>query len=421
MSAPPIDRAEAERLDVANPLRGLRAAFEIPEAEPIYLDGNSLGRLPKATLERLTGLIRDEWGRDVVRGWDAWIDLPGRTGDKIASAFLGAGPGEVVIGDSTTVNLYRLADAALQARRDRHVILASAGEFPTDRYVLQGLAEARGLELRLLEPDRVAGLQVADLVGSVGPETALVCLSLVDYRSGAWADMAAITAAVHEVGGLVLWDCSHAVGSVPIDLEGSGADLAVGCTYKYLNGGPGAPAFLYVRRELQDRLRQPIQGWFGQRDQFAMGHPYDPVPGIGRYLVGTPPVMAMTAVEASVDLLARTGIGALREKSVALTEYLIRLWRTSLEPLGVTLGSPVDPDRRGGHVGLRHPDAYRIDRALNERANVRCDFRAPDVIRLAPVAAYTRFVDVWDAMDRLRRLLESGESLEMPGELTRVT
>jgi kynureninase len=258
----------------------------------------------------------------------------------------------VVIGDSTTVNLYRLADAALGARPDRQVILASAGEFPTDRYVLQGLAEARGMELRLLEPDSVQGVRLADLDGALGPETALVCLSVVDYRSGAWVDMAAVTSAVHDAGGLVLWDCSHAVGSVPIDLEGAGADLAVGCTYKYLDGGPGAPAFLYVRREHQDRLRQPIQGWFGQRDQFAMGHPYDPVPGIGRYLAGTPPVIALTAVEASVDLLARTGISALRAKSVALTEYLIALWRAWLEPLGVALGSPPDPAQRGGHVAL---------------------------------------------------------------------
>jgi kynureninase len=417
----PSDHAEAKRLDARDPLRGLRAAFEIPEPEPIYLDGNSLGRLPNATLERVSGLIRDEWGRHGVRRWSDWIDLPAQVGDKIAAGFLGAGPGEVIIGDSTSVNLYRLADAALEARRGRRVIVASAGEFPTDRYVLQGLAEARGLELRLVEPDPVEGLRPADIAAAVGPATALVCLSLVDYRSGAWADMAAITAAVHEVDALMLWDCSHAVGSVPIDLEGSGADLAVGCTYKYLCGGPGAPAFLYVRREHQERLRNPIQGWFGQRDQFAMGHPYEPVPGIGRYLVGTPPVIALTAVEAAVDLLARTGIEALRAKSVALSGHLIELWRRWLEPLGVALGSPEDPARRGGHVALRHPEAYRIDRALIEQANVIPDFRPPDIIRLAPVAAYTRFIDVWEAMDRLRRIVESGAYLELPIERARVT
>ena len=327
----------------------------------------------------------------------------------------------MIIGDSTSVNLYRLADAALEARPGRRVIVASAAEFPTDRYVLQGLAEARGLELRLVELDPIEGPSRTALEGALGAETALVVLSLVDYRTGAWADMAAITAAVHEVGALMLWDCSHAVGSVPIDLEASGADLAVGCTYKYLCGGPGAPAFLYVRRQHQERLRNPIQGWFGQRDQFAMGHPYDPAPGIEHFLVGTPPVIALTAVEAAVDLLARTGIDALRAKSVALTEYLIALWQTWLEPLGVTLGSPEDPARRGGHVALRHPDAYRIDRALIERANVIPDFRPPDIIRLAPVAAYTRFIDVWEAMDRLRSIMESGAYLELPIERVRVT
>ena len=243
----------------------------------------------------------------------------------------------------------------------------------------------------------------------------------MDYRSGAWADLTAVTAAVHAAGALMLWDCSHAVGSVPIDLEGSGADLAVGCTYKYLNGGPGAPAFMYVRAEHQDRLRQPIQGWFGQRDQFAMGPRYDPVPGIGRFQSGTPPVIALVAVEAAVDLLARTGIVALRAKSVALTEYLIGLADAWLEPLGFSLGSPRDPAHRGGHVALRHPDAYRIDRALIERANVIPDFRAPDVVRLAPVAAYTRFVDVWEAMDRLRRLVAAGEHEAVSGERARVT
>jgi kynureninase len=416
-----IERAEAGRLDAADPLRGLRAAFEIAEPEPIYLDGNSLGRLPKRTLERLSAVVRDGWGSRVVGGWDDWMDLPRRVGDKIAAGFLGAQPGEVIVSDSTTVNLYKLAVAALDARPGRRVVLAAADEFPTDRYVLEGLAEARGLELRLLATDPVEGTGVTDLGAALGPDVALVCLSLVNYRSGALADLGAITALVHDAGAMMLWDVSHAVGAVPIDLAAAGAELAVGCTYKYLSGGPGAPAFIYVRRDLQDTLRQPIQGWFGQHDQFAMGDPYDPEPGITHFLTGTPSVLGLVAIEAAVDVLAAVGIDALRARSVALTEFVVALWRAWLEPLGFSLGSPVDPARRGGHVSLRHPDAWPIDRALIETAGVVTDFRAPDRIRIAPMAAYTRFTEVWDAMDRLRTLVERGDHLRATAEPRRVT
>jgi kynureninase len=407
-----IERIEAERRDAADPLRNLRAAFEIASPEPIYLDGNSLGRLPKRTLERLSTLIRDGWGGRVVGGWDEWIDLPQRVGDAIGADFLGAQPGEVVVSDSTTVNLYKLAVAALDARHDRHVVLAAADEFPTDRYVLEGLAAERGLELRLLATDPVEGTQVADLAAALGPNVALVCLSLVNYRSGALAEIGAITRLVHDAGAMMVWDLSHAVGAVPIDLAGAGAELAVGCTYKYLNGGPGAPAFLYVRRDLQEEHRQPIQGWFGQHDQFAMGPRYDPEPGITHFLAGTPSVLGVVAIQAGVEVLAEVGIAALRARSIELTEFVVQLWRAWLEPLGFSLGSPSDPARRGGHVALRHPAARQIDRALNETAGVVTDFRAPDRLRIAPMAAYTRFTEIWDAMDRLRTLVERGQYLE---------
>lgn len=416
-----IERAEAERNDAADPLSGLREAFEIAAPEPIYLDGNSLGRLPKRTLERLNALLRDGWGGRVVGGWEDWMDLPGRVGDAIAAHFLGARPGEVVVSDSTTVNLYKLAVAALDARPGRHVVLVAADEFPTDRYVLEGLAAARGLQLRLLATDPVEGTSLADLAAAVGSDVALVCLSLVNYRSGALADIGAITGLVHDAGAMMLWDLSHAVGAVPIDLASSGVEMAVGCTYKYLNGGPGAPAFLYVRRDLQEELRQPIQGWFGQHDQFAMGARYDPEPGITHFLAGTPSVLGLVAIEAGVEVLAEVGIHALRARSIALTEFVVGLWRAWLEPLGFTLGSPADPARRGGHVALRNPEARRIDRALIDTADVITDFRAPDRIRIAPMAAYTRFTEIWDAMDRLRMLVERGQHLEpsiMPARLT---
>ncbi|HEY7598847.1 MAG TPA: aminotransferase class V-fold PLP-dependent enzyme, partial [Candidatus Limnocylindrales bacterium] len=306
-----ITRAEAERRDTADQLRGLRDAFEIEPTGPIYLDGNSLGRLPRRTVERLERLIRDEWGTQLVGGWEEWIELPARVGDLIGRHFLGARRGEVVVSDSTTVNLYKLAAAALEARPGRHAIVATQDEFPTDRYVLEGLAAARGLELRLLETDAVEGVREEDIAAALSEDVALVCLSLVNYRSSALADMAALNRLARAAGAMMLWDVSHAVGAVPIDLAASGTELAVGCTYKYLNGGPGAPAYLYVRSELQDELRPPIQGWFAQRDQFEMGPSFERRPGIAGWLVGTPPVFALTAAQAGIELVAEAGIGAI--------------------------------------------------------------------------------------------------------------
>ncbi|HEY7778939.1 MAG TPA: kynureninase [Ktedonobacterales bacterium] len=416
-----LDRREAQNLDAADPLRALRRAFVIDDPELIYLDGNSLGRLPKRTARVLREAVRRQWGERLIRGWDDWIDLPQRVGDQLAEAFLGARPGEVAVSDSTTVNFYKLASAALDARPGRRVILTSDDNFPTDRYVLESLAASRGMELRPLKADPGEGLGLARLRGALGPDVALVSLSHVNYRSGALEDMAAITAAAHKAGALALWDLCHSVGAVPIDLEGTGADLAVGCTYKYLSAGPGAPAFLYVRRALQDELRQPIWGWFGQRDQFEMGPRYEPTPGIGHFLAGTPTVFGVLAIQAGVEVLAEVGIEPLRAKAVALGEYLIQLWEVWLRPLGFELGSPRDAKRRGAHVALRHPDAYRICQALIAEARVLPDFRTPDAIRLGPAPAYTRFVDVWDALDRMRDLVASGAHERFAPSLARVT
>ncbi len=330
------------------------------------------------------------------------MDLPRQVGDLLGEHLLGAAPGQVVVCDSTTVNLYKLAWAALDARPGRPVLVTDDDNFPTDRYVLDG---HRRPVRRPAPPDphrpRTRGSGPADVRAAIGPDTALVCLSHVAYRSGALADMAAITRLAHDAGALVLWDLCHSAGSVPVDLDGCGADLAVGCTYKYLNAGPGAPAFLYVRRDLQDQLTQPIQGWFGQQDQFTMGPRYEPAPGIGRFTTGTPNIPGTVAVQEGTRLLAEAGIQALRAKGIALTSYLIELADAWLAPLGCGLASPRDPARRGSHVTLRHPEAGRISQALI-RAGVIGDFRAPDRLRLGPAPVTTRFTDVWDALDTLR-------------------
>ena len=408
MAHSPADRARALELDTADPLAAFRDRFARAERdgrELVYLDGNSLGRLPLATAERITRVVRDEWGTGLIGSWDHWIGLPERVGDLLGEHLLGAAPGQVAVSDSTTVNLYKLACAALDARPGLRVIVTDDDNFPTDRYVAAGIAAQRGLELRMIHTDMDSGLDEGTLRAAVGEDTALVTLSHVAYRSAALADMAAITGLVHASGAVMLWDLCHSAGAVPVQLDACGADLAVGCTYKYLNACPGAPAFLYVRRDLQDRLRQPVWGWFGQRDLFEMGPEYDPVPGIGRFTTGTPQVAGIAAVEEGARLLAEAGIGRLRDKGVLLTEYLITLADEWLMPLGCSLASPRDPARRGSHVTLQHRQARRIYQALAARG-VITDYRSPDRIRygLAPVT--TRFTDVWDAMAETRRILE---------------
>ena len=363
--------------------------------------------LPAATAQRLAEVITQDWGAGLIRSWAHWMDLPRQVGDLLGEHLLGAAPGQVVVCDSTTVNLYKLACAALDARPGRPVLVTDDDNFPTDRYVLEGIAARSGGQLRWIRTDADQGIRLSDVRAATRPDTALVCLSHVAYRSGALADMAAITRLAHDAGALVLWDLCHSAGSVPVDLDGSGADLAVGCTYKYLNAGPGAPAFLYVRRDLQDQLTQPIQGWFGQQDQFTMGPRYEPVPGIGRFTTGTPNIPGTVAVQEGTRLLAEAGIQALRAKGIALTSYLIELADAWLAPLGCGLASPRDPSRRGSHVTLRHPEAGRISQALIG-AGVIGDFRAPDRLRLGPAPVTTRFTDVWDALDTLRTILEAG-------------
>jgi kynureninase len=396
-------RERAEALDRDDPLAPFRERFVIADPDLVYLDGNSLGRLPRATAERLARVITGEWGGELIRAWDHWLDMPARVGDLLAANLLGARPGEVIVADSTTVNFYRLVTAALDARPGRRAMVTDRGNFPTNRYVLQGIADNRGLEIRWLEGRSEGGPEPADVAALLDEQVALVTMCDVDYRSAAIADMAGVNDLAHDAGAMTLWDCCHSVGAIPVELERSGTDLAVGCTYKYLNGGPGAPAFMYVRRELQDGLRNPIQGWFGQRDQFAMGPNYDSRPGIAGWLVGTPPILGLVAVEEGARLVVEAGMPAIRSKGTALTEYAIELFDALLADVGFRLGSPREAGRRGAHVSIHRADAERLTRSLIA-AGVVPDFRPPDGIRLGLSPLTTRFTDVWDGLSRLREL-----------------
>jgi len=420
VTALPSNRIHAEQLDAADPLARFRDRFAHADDALIYLDGNSLGPLPLATAARIAEVVGSEWGTGLVRSWNHWVGLPSEVGDLIGEHLTGAAPGQILVSDSTTVNLFKLVHGALEAQPGRTVLVTDDDNFPTDRYVLAGIAAQRGCDLRMIHTDLDEGLSAEALLAALGPDVALVSLSHVAYRSGALADMARITGLVHDAGALMLWDLCHSAGAVPVRLDASGADLAIGCTYKYLNAGPGAPAFLYVRAGLQDRLRQPIWGWFGQADQFAMGPAYDPVPGIERFATGTPQILGTVAVAEGTKLLAEAGIDRLREKGVALTSYLIHLADEWLAPHGFRLASPRADARRGSHVTLYHPEAWRISKALIA-AGVIGDFRTPDRLRLGPVPITTRFADVWDALDRLRQIAADKSYQDLPADLTRVT
>ena len=406
-----------------SPLAPFRDRFIIADPELIYLDGNSLGRLPQATAARLQQTINQEWGADLIRSWNkGWFDLPERVGGKLAR-LLGAQPDEIIVADSTSVNLFKLVVAALQFQAGRTKIVTDDLNFPSDVYILQGalnlLGNGRCLEI-VPSPDGVHG-PVDGLATAVTADAALLTLSHVVFKSGYLYDMTAVTQLAHAAGALVLWDLSHAAGAVPIDLNGSGVDMAVGCTYKYLNGGPGAPAFLYVRRDLQEKLGNPISGWMGQAQPFAFGLDYAAAPGLRRFLTGTPPILSLTAVEPGVDLVLEAGLTAIRAASVEMTEYLIQAWETELQPLGFRLNSPRDPARRGSHISLGHPEGWRINRTLIERMNVLPDFRAPDSIRLGVNPLYNSLAELETAVARLRAVVVDKLYAQYPLETAAVT
>jgi kynureninase len=413
----------AGRLDKEDELGAFRKAFVFAEPNLIYLDGNSLGRVTLRTVEHIRTAVEEQWGRDLIRGWNkGWYESPARVGDKIA-ALVGSGPGQIVVSDSTSVNLFKLATAALIMQRGRHRIVSDDLNFPSDLYVLQGCIRLLGNRHQLQtvpSDDGIAGDQKA-LFRAMDEQTALVSLSQVAFKSGYLYDVEAVTKRAHQAGALVLWDLSHSVGVVPIELDDWGVDLAVGCTYKYLNGGPGAPAFLYVRRDLQDTIISPIWGWFGERAPFSFDFAYRPAEGITRFLVGTPPILSLLALESSLDPALEAGIERIRRKSVHLTSYLVYLVASVLKHLGFSLGSPRDPNKRGSHVSIRHTEAYRVNRALIEEMGVLPDFREPDHIRLGLSPLYTSFAEVWEAVDRIRRVVQEKHYLRYASKRLPVT
>lgn len=397
----------ARTLDRQDDLATFRTCFVAEDPDLIYLDGNSLGRLPKATVALLSDAVERQWGDRLIRSWnEGWIETPMRIGNKVAQ-LVGARTGEVTIADSTTVNLFKLTLSAIQARPGRHKIVTDDLNFPSDLYALQGICRLLGPDYHVEvvpSPDGIHG-PVEGLAAAIDADTALVTLSHTVFKSAYTYDMAAITDLAHGAGAYVLWDLSHAAGSVLCDLNGANADLAVGCTYKYLNGGPGAPAFLYVRQELQDQLANPLAGWMGQANMFNFGLSYEPTPGLQHFLTGTPPMLSMLAIEPGVDLLLEAGMDRIRAKSVQQTDYLVALWEQELAPLGFALNSPRDSQWRGSHISLGHEEAWRIDQALIHDLKVLPDFRKPDNLRLGITPLYTSFEDIYQAVMRMKQVV----------------
>jgi kynureninase len=404
----------ATQLDREDPLAKFRERFVIDDPDLIYLDGNSLGRLPKATIPHLQDTIENKWGKALIDGWNAgWFEMPTRLGGRIAQ-LIGAEEDEVVVCDTTSVNLFKLAGAALKFQEGKKGLVSDEFNFPTDLYVYQGLIDLlnAGHELKLIRSEDTITISDKNLQEAIDDNTALVALTQVAFKSAYMYDIGQITSLAHDHGALTLWDLSHSIGAVPLQLNDWDVDLAVGCTYKYLNGGPGSPAFLYVRKDLQNKLFPPIWGWFADQSPFAFNLEFTPTEGISRYQISTPHILSMAGIEPALDILLEAGMDRLREKSIQQTEYLITLAQEYLIPVGFTLGSPLDASRRGSHVSLRHPEAYRICRALiapqpeDTTLRVIPDFRAPNNIRLGIAPIYTSYHDIYRAMERLKTILD---------------
>lgn len=394
-----LDRNACAALDAGDPLAMFRDRF-LNDGSTIYLDGNSMGRLPKAAIARLQEMAEHEWGTILVRGWteSGWMESPFRVGDSIGQ-LIGASPGEVLVADTTSVGLFRLMTSVLCARPQRRVLVTEGSNFPTDLYIAQGVAELLGCEVRAVERGALSN--------ALDSDTALLMLTEVDFRSGERHDMGALTAAAHAAGALTLWDLSHSAGAVEIRLNHHRVDLAVGCGYKYLNGGPGSPAYVYVASALQEELRNPIQGWLGHDNPFLFDSEYRRAPGMRGWMSGSPPVLAIGALAVGIDIHLEAGARAVGEKAGLLTEVFIRLARARLDPLGFVVATPASTDRRGAQVSLRHIDGRAIMRAVADRGVIG-DFRPPDLCRFGLAPLYTHFVDLWDAVERIAQVVESG-------------
>ena len=420
------DRQFALDLDARDPLARFRSQFVISDPNICYLDGNSLGRLPLSTIEAVSAFMKDEWGPEVVTGWGHWVDEAQPTGDLIGRATLGAAAGQVLACDTTSVNFYQLALAAIHARPGRKTIITDAANFPTDRYILDGIAKQLGLNLVIIDNESADSAEHERITPEIlapylNEDVALVTLEVIQYRSGARNDIKSLTDLVRKHGALMLWDASHAVGAIEMDFDKNGVDIAVGCTYKYGNSGPGAPAWLYVNKKVQAELQVPIQGWFSQGDQFAMGADFERAEGIRGFQIASPSLIGLRCIKSAFSMIEEAGIGAISEKAAIGTEMMIQLYDAWLVELGFTLLTSRNPQERGGHISLGHPDAARICVALREFVDVIPDYRTPNSIRLAIAPLPTSYVEVWDGFARIRDLVASRQYEKIKKTDSRVT
>ncbi len=426
-------REKVLELDQNDPLRAFRDEFFISNPDICYLDGNSLGRLPKKTIEQVNSFLTEEWGSELVDGWSHWIDQAQTAGDLLARAALGANPGQTLVCDTTSVNFYQLCVAAIKANPGRKKVIIDSANFPTDRYILQGIANQFGLELVTLNSDGMGGPGAVDIESEneeistaalrplLNADVALLSLQAINYRSGVRQDIRGITALAKQFGIYVVWDCSHAIGSIELDFEANGVELAVGCTYKYGNSGPGSPAWLFVKKSLQEKLQVPIQGWFAQDKQFEMGPYFEPNQQIRGFQIASPSIIGIRAVEVAFEMIGRATIQAIQLKAAQGTGLMIDLYDQWLTQLGFELATPRDPMKRGGHIILRHSDAKQIAFALRKLKNVIPDYREPNAIRLGISPLPTSFMEVYDGFDRLRDLVESGDYKNITPSGSRVT